>query len=550
MSARKADDERRKGIINLVGDGEIEKGLQLAEVEDIGFLFAIGNFFWEEKTFDSVEKVYTRIIQLDPGDAAAWYNKGVVLGTLGNYEEALRCYDEALRIDPGDAATWSNKGVALGNLGNYEEEIHCYDEALRIDPDYAFAWSNKGVALGNLGNYEEALRCFDEALRIDPDYADAWYNKGVALGNLGKYEEELRCFDEALRIDPGNADAWYNKGVVLGNLGKYGEEIHSYDRAIRIDPSNANAWYNKGVVLGNLGKYEEALRCFDETLRIDPSNADAWSYQGVVLGTLGKYEEALHYFDEALRINPHNAGAYYNQGLAFLDLYQYKNAFHSLKKAKKLYSEKKSKRHVKEITGYQLWAQALQNWSKEEYKKALFHFKKSASIFRDLQSDTIADSLNLITRVIPLDQQFLDALHVQNIPELKEKSSRVCEKIHELINVVNGNISPLVREIILAKADCFSALCDALEFKEPDFQKLDSARKTFEKLEFDASKVGVKSLDTIIRILSGYTCLEDIPDPIKHSIIQELDNLTVLDGALTGRIPIKKGYSTPKSTTI
>jgi tetratricopeptide (TPR) repeat protein len=41
---------------------------------------------------------------------------------------------------------WYNKGVALGNLGRYQEAIDALTK-LSLQADYHEAWYNKGVAL-------------------------------------------------------------------------------------------------------------------------------------------------------------------------------------------------------------------------------------------------------------------------------------------------------------------------------------------------------------------------------------------------------------------
>jgi Flp pilus assembly protein TadD len=59
--------------------------------------------------------------------------------------------DQALEIKPDDHEAWNNRGIALGNLGRFEDAIASYDQALEIKPDFHQAWYNRGVALGNLG---------------------------------------------------------------------------------------------------------------------------------------------------------------------------------------------------------------------------------------------------------------------------------------------------------------------------------------------------------------------------------------------------------------
>lgn len=192
-----------------------------------------------------------------------------------------------------------NKGLALGNLGRYEEAISCYNHTLEIDPKYALALSNKGIALGNSGRYKEAITCYDHALAIDPKYADAWYNKGNALVNLKRYEEAITCYSRALDINPKDAEVWSNKGGALASLERYQEAIIFYDQALEIDPKLTQTWNNKGRALGELGRHEEAITCFDSALEIAPKLANVWYHRGIALTFLMRLHEALTCFQRA-----------------------------------------------------------------------------------------------------------------------------------------------------------------------------------------------------------------------------------------------------------
>jgi len=215
-------------------------------------------------------------------------NKGMALGNLGKYQEAIACCDEAIRINSRSAEAWVNKGMALGDLSKYQEAIACYDEAIKINSRDAEVWNNKGIALKNLSKYQDAITCYDEAIRINPRYAGAWSNKGVALGNLCKYQEEIVCYDEAIKIDPRYAEVWCNKGTALGNLGKCQEAIACYNEAIKINSRDAEVWNNKGIALKKLGKYQEALVCCDEAIRLNPMYSNAHQAKQIIIEELKK----------------------------------------------------------------------------------------------------------------------------------------------------------------------------------------------------------------------------------------------------------------------
>jgi lipoprotein NlpI len=42
-----------------------------------------------------------------------WNDNGVNLSKAGQYDAALAAFDKAIEIDPGFAAEWYNKGIAL-----------------------------------------------------------------------------------------------------------------------------------------------------------------------------------------------------------------------------------------------------------------------------------------------------------------------------------------------------------------------------------------------------------------------------------------------------
>ena len=124
MSKKKTKDKKIRRIIKLITDGKLDKALELADVNDVEDLLGIGAQFGQNEVYDIAEKIFNRVIQLDPNLAEAWYNKGVTLGNLGKYDEAIKCYDAAININPNLAEACSNKGVTLGNLGKYDEAIN------------------------------------------------------------------------------------------------------------------------------------------------------------------------------------------------------------------------------------------------------------------------------------------------------------------------------------------------------------------------------------------------------------------------------------------
>ncbi len=58
----------------------------------------------------------------------------VVLEMLRKHSEAIVYYNKTLKIDSMFIHAWYRKGIVLASLGKYEEAIKCMNAALEIDP--------------------------------------------------------------------------------------------------------------------------------------------------------------------------------------------------------------------------------------------------------------------------------------------------------------------------------------------------------------------------------------------------------------------------------
>ena len=65
-------------------------------------------------------------MKINPNYIYALYNKGVNLGNLGKYKEAIESFDKALKIDPNDVNALTSKGDALNRLRR--EAIESFDK--------------------------------------------------------------------------------------------------------------------------------------------------------------------------------------------------------------------------------------------------------------------------------------------------------------------------------------------------------------------------------------------------------------------------------------
>ncbi|MCB2074053.1 MAG: tetratricopeptide repeat protein [Novosphingobium sp.] len=119
------------------------------------------------RTSDVAERAET-LVAAHPSSAALWSLLGAANKDLGKLEKAALGFGKVVEIDPGQAQAHYNLGLVLAVMGRFDEAIECYQAAIRLKPDYALAFSNLGCALRDRGRIPEAIESFRQSLRIAP----------------------------------------------------------------------------------------------------------------------------------------------------------------------------------------------------------------------------------------------------------------------------------------------------------------------------------------------------------------------------------------------
>ncbi len=65
--------------------------------------------------------------------------KGQSLLEDGEFTNALSFFEQALLLNQDDPDLWNSKGIVLRSLGRYEEAMECFNKSLEIDPRDKYA---------------------------------------------------------------------------------------------------------------------------------------------------------------------------------------------------------------------------------------------------------------------------------------------------------------------------------------------------------------------------------------------------------------------------
>lgn len=151
-------------------------------------------------------KHYQHIVARAEGLGLALYQRpltqreaiGTLLSPLANalreqkrIAEGIAAARLATRINPDDAEAWNNLGLLHRRNGTKELALASFHRALKLLPGLAEAHNNLGVMAETT---EDAVFHFKDAIRYKPHLEPAWRNLGVAYQLLNQHDRAEACF--------------------------------------------------------------------------------------------------------------------------------------------------------------------------------------------------------------------------------------------------------------------------------------------------------------------------------------------------------------------
>lgn len=173
-------------------------------------IILLRNFLGDMVSSQRAREDFKRNLQaatLNPADASAHYNLGLIYQQRGQHEEAKVSFKRAIEIDPDETDAHYQLGRIAREEGRLADAINHFDAVVSRNPEHSQseAWREIGWTYFQAGQYDDARAAFERFIARRPSDAEGRYRYGLTLHQLGRTEAaatEMRACIEAVRTSP------------------------------------------------------------------------------------------------------------------------------------------------------------------------------------------------------------------------------------------------------------------------------------------------------------------------------------------------------------
>ncbi|MFY9610426.1 MAG: tetratricopeptide repeat protein [Blastocatellia bacterium] len=168
------------------------------------------NMFGDVLTAQRSREQFKRSLEaatLNPADASAHYNLGLIYQQRGQFEEAKERFARAIEIDADETDAHYQLGRIAREQGRFSDAITRFEAVVQRDREHSQneVWREIGQTYFEAGQLEDARAAFERFIQKRPSDAEGRYRYGLTLNRLGRGDDaasEMRACIEAVRTSP------------------------------------------------------------------------------------------------------------------------------------------------------------------------------------------------------------------------------------------------------------------------------------------------------------------------------------------------------------
>jgi tetratricopeptide (TPR) repeat protein len=315
---------------------------------------------------ETAVKEFHEVLALDPKNAEAYSNLGVIAFFQRDYGNASQYLRQALAIDPSLVKTQALLGICEKRLGKSTAQTLLEKSFPRLKDKKL--QTQAGMELAGIyeqqGDLERTAAVLRALVDLDPDNVEVLYmaqrvyseladdtlNKLAILApgsarmqlviaerlvNGGDLKGAIEHYRKALEIDPHLPGVHFELGEALWestpkDARAQAEAEKEFAAAVQMDGDSAGVECELGAMAFLRSDTESAYAHYERAYALNHGDAEAQLGLGKVLMSTGKPQEALKYLRSAVQSDPLNSEAHYRLGMAYKELKMAEESRHEL----------------------------------------------------------------------------------------------------------------------------------------------------------------------------------------------------------------------------
>ena len=164
---------------------------------------ALSLYWLQQNDLKLAEEFLRKSLRVNREDTIALNIRGLINLKQGKYDIARWILEEkVLAIDPANAEAWANLGMVYVNLNNLPLAVVAFKNAVQLNKSSVSARLNLGAIYLEYLNYRDAVRIYKQAIDLENNNLEGLTGYALALEGMRDPKKAAEIYEKVLAKDP------------------------------------------------------------------------------------------------------------------------------------------------------------------------------------------------------------------------------------------------------------------------------------------------------------------------------------------------------------
>jgi tetratricopeptide (TPR) repeat protein len=274
---------------------------------------------------------YERASTLFGGDSSDdYFGRAIIHAELGESEKAIELLSKVIELVPNHAGAYYNLGFIYTKLGKFKEGLEYTRRGIELEPAYEdkrlrlclgsevtgfgpyYTMRGEGEAVPEEQTLEitEAHEETETVLpELDLPSSTQYIEQAEEHMKHEDYESALSALDQAIAIDSESEKAILLKSQVLARTANVSDAINLLKKHGARHPENQTVASEVAQLMEHAERFDEAKQMYLSLLKVDSANVDWLARVAELSYRLEQFDEALAYYSKLYDLDKENLAA-------------------------------------------------------------------------------------------------------------------------------------------------------------------------------------------------------------------------------------------------
>lgn len=290
-------------------------------------LVGLGDSARKQNHLEEAINYYSKCLDIYPNNNYALFGLADCYKSQNHFSKAITIWQKYLEHDDKNITVITRVADAFRKNHEYKKSKELYLKVLEIENNNAYALIGLGHLNYDFKEYKDALYYWNRIYEINKDSVDirVLTSIGNCYRKLKSFESGTIYFQKALEREPKNFYALFGLADCYRGLNQQYKSIEYWNKILEIDPCNKVILTRAGDAYRTTGNYNYAKEYYEKALNID---FDIYAAIGMALICKGegKYDEAIEQFQKLINGDPKNSRLYNDLADCYLAINDKKSA--------------------------------------------------------------------------------------------------------------------------------------------------------------------------------------------------------------------------------